>query len=258
MKKSNSINSIIRASEVLKSLSKGLNRISDIAEELNLSKSTTHRLLNTLEKVNLVFQDPIRHRYYLGHQILSLSSNPLIAHQGLVTCAFEDVQYLQGLTEETVVIHIRTGLQRVCLEELPSSHNIKYTAGRGNIAPIYTGAAGKILLSELANDELDMLFKNIKLVKVATNTITNKIDLKKEIEKVRWQGYATSFGERVNGSACLSVPIKNYITPVALSILGPDNRFNPLTNKDILNKILKRAILISEKLKSFNMVEPDI
>jgi DNA-binding IclR family transcriptional regulator len=139
-------------------------------------------------------------------------------------------------------------LERICLEELQSLENIKYTAGKGFVAPIYTGSAGKILLSELEENELRLLMKNIHLVPIGPHTITDQEMLLEGLRKVRKQGYATSFGERIPGSASISVPVKNYICPVALSVLGPDNRFFLEVMKGFLNQIKESATRISKRL----------
>ena len=220
------INSIARGADVLKSLSGGVDRVSDISERVNLNKSTVHRLLKSLEKAEFVIQDPVTRRYYLGPLILNLSSKPIIAHQNLIVCAFEEMGSLRDLSRETVVLHIRAGLERICLEELQSPESIRYTAGKGVTAPIYTGSAGKVLLAELEEAEIQFLLGHLNMVRIGPNTITDKKDLLKEIEKVRRQGYATSFRERLPEGASISVPIRGYITPVALSVLGPDNRFS--------------------------------
>jgi DNA-binding IclR family transcriptional regulator len=65
---------------------------------------------------------------------------------------------------------------------------------------------------------------------------------------VRKQGYAFSFGERVKGASSVSVPIQDYVCPVALSIMGPDNRFSLDKMKEILPVMKERAIRISKKL----------
>ena len=247
-----SINSVGRAADILKVLSEGLDRISDVSRRLGLSKSTTHRFLKSLEISGLVTQDPLTRRYHLGPLILNLASKPLIAHQGLIACAFEDMRRLRDLTRETVVLHIRTGLERICLEELQSLENLKYTAGKGATAPIHTGSAGKILLSELEDNELQLLLKNLRLIPIGPSTITDKKTLVEELKKVKARGFATSFGERIAGSASISVPVESYICPVALSVLGPDNRFSLGVMMDVLEEMKDRAKQISTNLRQVN------
>ena len=156
------VKSIARVAEVLISLSDGTNRITDISNKLNLSKGTVHRLLKTLQDSGFVVQDPVNRRYFLGHLIVRLASSPLVAHQSLTMCAFNEMEYLRDLTGETVELQIRVGMQRMCLEEVPSRHNIRYAMGKGAVSPVYTGSAGKVLLSELSKSELQIIMKNIK------------------------------------------------------------------------------------------------
>jgi DNA-binding IclR family transcriptional regulator len=69
----NIVNSITKGADILRNLSEGIDRISDLSKNLQLSKSTAHRLLKTLEISELVMQDPITRRYYLGPLILKLA-----------------------------------------------------------------------------------------------------------------------------------------------------------------------------------------
>ncbi len=241
------IKSIVKGAEILKSLSIGVDRITDLSKRHHINKSSMHRLLKSLEKCLLVQQDPIARRYYLGPLVMDLALKPIIAHRNLTTCAFEDMKYLRDISRETVVLYIRIGDQKICLEELQSLEEIKYATDKGAVAPIYTGSSGKMLLSELKNNELHLLLKNLRLVSITPNTITNKKTLLNAVKKAREQGYAISFGERVPGGSSISVPIRNYICPVALSISGPDNRFSLDKMMKILELMKEGAIRISKK-----------
>ena len=242
------INSTLRAADILRNLSDGIDRISDLSKALNLSKGTLHRFLKSLEFAGLVRQDPLTRRYNLGPLVLELASKPIISHQNLIFCASEDMKYLRDLTGETVVIQIRLGRERICLEELQSTQHIKYTARKGHVAPIYTGSAGKVLLSELKDDDLHILLKNIRLIPIGPNTITDKKVLIEELKKVKEQEYAISFGERIAGAASIAVPVKSYVCPVALGVLGPDNRFSLKVIMRFLQEIKDAASRISRKL----------
>ena len=57
------VNSVLRGAEILKCLSEGIDRITDISGKLQLAKGTVHRLLKTLEISKLVREDPATHRY---------------------------------------------------------------------------------------------------------------------------------------------------------------------------------------------------
>ena len=246
------VNSVYRAAEILSLLSAGKNRITDIGKELNLSKSTTHRLLKTLENCGFVFQDPISHQYFLGHLILKLSSNPLTTHQNLIVCAYDEMKRLRELSGETVTIHIRIGTQRICLEEMQANQNIRYGVGRGSVSPIYAGSAGKILLSELKESERNDLLRNIQLTRVGPHTITGRKTLQQELDKIKKQGYAISSGETLEGAISISVPLRGYICPVALSIFGPKFRLGPRI-MDLKDKMETGAGRIFKKINRYRL-----
>ena len=83
----NRVNSIKRAANILVCLLNETNSITDIAEACNLSKSTVHRLIKSLEESGFVSQDLFNHHYYLGHLFTTLSSSLQISHKQLVSFA---------------------------------------------------------------------------------------------------------------------------------------------------------------------------
>lgn len=249
MSESKIVNSVVRAARILQTMSNGNSRIGKISQNVHLSKATTHRLLVTLGKVGFVVRDPLTQRYHLGPALVQLASDPILSHESLISCAFEQMRYLNNLSKETLLLHLRAGLQKVCIEKMDSPEDLKYTNEKGSAAPLYVGGAGKILLAELKDDEIKMILNQISLVPITPNTITDRNQLWAEIKKVRRQGYATSFGERVPGSSSVSVAVKDYVTPVALSILGPASRFTRKKIKQCLAELTQAAGKISENLK---------
>lgn len=247
MPKENTSTTVSRTIEVLACLAKGLDRIADICEQLGFNKSTVHRLLKGLESGGFVIRDPINHHYYLSPFFVELATKPLSAHKMLTISAASEMDLLRELSQETVLLHIPLGLSRICLSEFVSMQDIRYTAGIGKVAPIYVGSAGKLLLSELNQRELQVILKNLKMEPIGPNTITDKQTLLAELNKVRRLGYSVSMGERLSHSASISVSVKNYICPVSLSILGPEDRFKPHLLA-VLPAMREAATNISKKL----------
>lgn len=247
-KNSNGVNSVVRAGQILHCLSSGINRVSKISENLQLSISTIHRLLKTLESIGFAIQDPSNNTYHLGPSIFRLSRNLTTSHQFLISIALKYMEQLRELSGETVSLTIRQGLQRVQLEEFPSKRELKVAVGSVFAVPIYAGSASKVLLSELDERELNGILQKIELSSVGPNTITDKDILLRELEKARKQGYSTSHGEVIKGAASISIPIRDYFCPAALSVIGPEDRFLPKMIT-ILEELKNSAMLISSKLK---------
>jgi IclR family KDG regulon transcriptional repressor len=243
-----SVNSVVRAGQVLTCLSLGINRVSKISKNLRLSTSTTHRLLKTLESIGFAIKDPSNNSYYLGSSIFRLSRNLTTSHQFLISIALESMEQLRELSGETVSLTVRQGLQRVQIEELPSKKELKVAVGAVFSVPMYAGSASKVLLSELDEKEINGILNKIELTGVGPNTITEKATLLKEVEKVKKQGFSTSHGEVISGAASISIPIKHYFCPVALSVIGPEERFSP-NMMAVLKELKKCGLQIADKLK---------
>lgn len=242
------VNAILRGARILTSIASGNTTLTAVSNHTGFSVSTTHRLLKSLETTGFISQDPWSRQYGLGPLVSTLALIPGVAHQGLISSARDDMERVRALTKETVALVIRMGLQRVQLVELPSPHALKYTAGAGFAAPLYYGATGKVLLSQHSEDEVALLLKRAPLVKLTAQTVANPDELASQIAKVRVEGYALSRSEMFDGTISLSVPIKNYYMPVAMSVLAPENRF--VTDLTLWLRPLKEsAYSISKKLK---------
>jgi IclR family transcriptional regulator, KDG regulon repressor len=245
--RSGSVNSIVRAINIMKSLRDGSLRVVEISEKLGLNKSTVYRLLKTLEDSGFIAQDAITRKYYLGTEIISLASSPIVANEKLVLYAQQEMIKLCNLSRETVILEIQFGTHRMYLEAVESIEPIRYRQTKGYFAPLFVGAGGKALLSQLTRQDLENYLRNVELTPAGPNAILDKKLMLKEIEKVAQQGYAVSARERTSYGSSISVPIKNYAVPAALSIVGPADRWKPKM-LSILDELKAAADRISKRL----------
>ena len=244
------VKSISRAADILFCMSNGINTVTDIAKKCELSKSTVHRLLKALKESHLATQDPISQQYHLGPLITRLSSNPQTNHNYLITCAIEEMNGLWDIVEETVTLNIMIGTQYVRLHEIPSKHDLRVIESYDPVGSIYVGATAKVLLSQLNDEELKAAIKNIRVSSVTEHSVTDKKILIAQSKKIRQQGYAISYGERIAGALCISSPIKNYFWPAALSIIGPEIRLKPRVN-ELVREVTTRSSRITNNITEF-------
>jgi DNA-binding IclR family transcriptional regulator len=245
------VSSVVRAANVLVSLSNGVNNVTDIAKYCNLSKSTVHRLLKTLEEPRFVVYDSINHRYYLGPLVTQLASNSKATHQYLIMSALEEMKRLADLAEETVTLTLLVGIQFIHLHEITCKQGLKVDERIGDkeegIAPLLPlGAIQKVLLSQLNDEELLPALKSIESGNADGNMI-HYDQIMTEINRIRTQGYAVTHGERITGALSISAPVINYFCPVALSILGPENRLI-LKVRPVLEETRASASRLSENI----------
>jgi DNA-binding IclR family transcriptional regulator len=172
----------------------------------------------------------------------------MIAHSHLITCALDEMHRLRDISGETVALQIFAGIKRIFLEVVPSLQQIKHTEEKGSTVPIYAGSAGRVMLAELSQKDLSKIIRLVKVVDPIPDILKNEGEFLKELEKIRAQGYAVTYSTRIQGGAAISLPIRNYTCPVAISIFGPEVRFKyPLI---VLEEIRRSADIISNRLLS--------
>ena len=238
------VKSIYRATCILNSLSEGINTLTDITHSCKLSKSTVHRLLRALEESHLVTQEPRNRKYYLGPLITRLTSNPQTTHEFLTTCALGEMKRLSDIAEETVTVGVMIGLQHIILHEIPSKHDLRVTEENKRLASLYAGATVKVLFSQFSDEELKLMMRHINITRYTEKTVTDKAALMAQIGEIRVWGYAVTCGEKIPGSMELASPVKNYLYPAALSVLGPESRIRPGRDA-IVAELKKSAEIIS-------------
>ena len=239
------VNAISRGAEILNILAEGHNRLEDIYPIVGLNRSTTHRLLKSLVSCGLASQNPLNRNYYIGPLFLRISSNPAVSHQMLIFCSIDELRKLRDSTGETCLLSIPNGNRRMILKEVRSKQRIALSLGDGDLASMYVGSAGRTLLSQYTDKEINRILGKNEILPVGSETIEDENSLRKEINKIRKKGFATSSGETIPDAAGISVPVKGYFLPISLSVFAPKSRFKPIS---VLNVVKETAIRISDNL----------
>jgi DNA-binding IclR family transcriptional regulator len=242
---------LTKAIDVLMTLLSGPKPLAAISKQTGLPKPTVHRLLEGLAYKDLVIQTDSEGIYGLGPGCLQLVDSATKDGGGLSGVAMPVLEELWRDTNETVALHVRVGLQRVCVAELISEGPLRYVSGVGTSAPIHVGSAGKVLLAFLPLAEQRVILSELPLQAVSPTSITDPVLLQKELAQVKKQGWASSFGERVPGAGAFSAPIfagKNKLL-AALSLLGPAERFGPDREHRLRTSCVRAASEISALMK---------
>jgi DNA-binding IclR family transcriptional regulator len=220
------VRAVLRTADLLLALGRGPMPLREISSDANLSKPTTYRILSSLKARGMVMQDSKSGDYGLGPACLSLMSSVLSGDVGFALASRPLLEELRDVTGETITIHVRAGLSRICVQELPSPQPLRYTAGLGATVGIHVGSAGKALLAFMPDDECERILKSLRLTTETKNTITDLDVLRTELSATKKQGFALSHGERVDGAIGVSAPVldANDRALAALSVLGPADR----------------------------------
>lgn len=234
------VRSVARAADILVALEDGPRSLGRISQSTGLSKPTAHRLLASLAYRQMVIQDPVTVEYMLGPGCLRVADAIMRGAAGIGALVMPVLESLGASSGETVALHVRAGLERICIGQVPSSQPVRYTAHVGAAYPLHTGSMGKVLLAFSEDGERGELLDRLPLEALTEATITDRGQLEVEIDSIRKQGYGTSRGERASGVAAMSAPIfgPDGRLLAALSILGPDGRLSGQVVMDRLRREL--------------------
>jgi len=223
--------------------------ITEISGKLGLYPSTTHRILDTLKHWGYVEQDPKSQKYRLGLKVLALGMAKL--HQmDLVKEATPYLKELVKLCNETVHLGIQEEGEVLYLAKEESSQTIRMISYVGKRAPLHCTALGKVLLTYLSVEERKEILGEKALPRLTENTITDKGELEKELDKVKEQGFALDREENEKDVRCIAAPIRNYQGEViaALSISSPTFRIDKNAQNNLKEALIETSEKISKRL----------
>jgi len=219
--------------------------ISDISRKLGLGKSTVHRILDTLVAAKYIERCPRTHGYRLGWRLFEIGNKVPLQHD-LYSFDYEILQDLCDEFSEAVNFGVRDEKDVVIVSKVDPETRLKVNRQIGTREPLHATSIGKVLISELPDEELNKLLGSTPLEAFTPGTITTLDDLKVEIEKVRVQGFAIDNEELFQGLVCIAMPIRDYDNKIvaALSVSGPSFRmnFNKLTNIKIKLQQVSREL----------------
>jgi DNA-binding IclR family transcriptional regulator len=220
------LRSVSRAVDVLMLFDAGRPHlgVTEIAEELGVSKSTAHRLLQLLGDRGFVVQDAQSRRYRLGLTLLHLGR--LVADRlDLRQEALPVMQRLQQQTGETVDLNVERGGYRICLEKIEGQQAIRQFVEIGRPLPLHAGASGKVLLAHLPPARLEQVLAG-PLPRLTQKTVTDPRRLRRQLQEIAEQGWAHSVDERIDGASSASAPIRDAAGTVVagISVSGPTFR----------------------------------
>jgi len=201
--------------------------VRQVARKVNLSVSTTGRLMQAMREMGLLVQDPITALYGIGPRVLAWA-DAYLASLDVRQRALPRLQALHRETMETVSLYILDGDARICVERLESPHSVRLVAPLGQRLPLHAGSAGKVLLAFLPRAEQEALLETMHLAALTPHTITDRSTLMRELESIRRQGYAISHGEWIAEASGISAPVFDRTGSVcaAVTISGPTQRFS--------------------------------
>lgn len=235
--------SVQRIMAIFESFSAERNSLSlqELADHIELPKSTAFRIVQSLEKAGYLVRMDDR-QYCLSLRFLRLAGM-VKSTLGIREIARPVMADLSQKTQEATSIHTVIGSNRVCIESVAAATTLRSVVQPGEQVPLLAGSASKILLAYMPKKELSAF-----LPAVAKGTKRTQTAIQEELKAVHQAGYAVSHGERLLGVSAISAPIfdVNEEVKYCLSLGGASVRIQA-NEKALIKLVVQSAAEISRQ-----------
>jgi len=199
--------------------------LSDLAMQIGLAASTTHRLLNTLEHMRFVYQEPEQGKWYIGVNAFHVGS-AFINSRDVITQSRPLLRQLMEQSGETTNIAVLDDGEAVMLAQVQCHEMMRMVVPLGRRMPLHASAVGKSLLADMPETEIVPILHQRGLPQFTANTLVTPTELYGTLRDIRAQGYAYDNEEHAVGLRCVAATIYDeHGEPLAaISISGPSSR----------------------------------
>ena len=219
--------------------------IKELAENLHIPNVTVFRIMKSLESKGFVNNQSNKGKYVLGARAVSFGST-LVKESKLSQIANAIMYELARQTGQTVQLGVLFEYQVMYIEQIRTSESLTLIVPTRNPFAVNISASGKILVSYLPEPRREEFMKNTELVPSTPNTIVDKELFKKELDKVRAQGFAIDDEEFARGIRCVAAPIFNNRgeNVAALGITGHTQEIT----MDRIDEMISKTKISAEKI----------
>jgi DNA-binding IclR family transcriptional regulator len=202
--------------------------VTELANELDTSKSVIYNYLTTLRENKLVVKEGTT--YKLSLQFLLLGE--YVRNQNvLYTVAKPEIERLAEETEEYAHLSTEQHGLNVNLYKVKGAKAVGITYQTSKLQKpdyLHFSATGKSILAHLPEERVEEIVDQYGLVRKTSNTLTEPEELFTELEQVRDRGYAYNDEEEIEGLQAIGAPILDRHGTVlgSISVSGPVNRMS--------------------------------
>ena len=225
--------------------------VREIAADLALSPSVTHRILHDLERLGMVASAGALGRFRVGPR-LARTSTLIAGRLDLARLARPIIEAAAVALGETVILAQYDPVRRRfwAVDAAESTHTIRYLwESLRDWSDLSLGASGRGILAFLDEAERDAIVDALPDPLPGPSGM-RKADLRASLEAARRDGYVISHGERYAGAVGVSAPVRDATGAVVGDLIGswPDNRTDEAKERRAAQLIVEAAGDLSRAL----------
>jgi len=222
--------------------------VSEIARRLDLPKNSVFRIVSTLHYRGYLTRDAKGKHYRLSRKLLALGYS-VISEQNLVEKSLRRMRLLRDQVEETILLGTLGDGYGLIVEQVPSTHPVKFLIDVGHRFPLHTAAPGKAMLAALPEHELEHQLEQMTFTRFNERTIVSREKYLEELAQIRQCGYAVDRGEELESLHCVAAAILNHrdYPLAAIWATGPSFRMTERSFEKVAELVMESAAAISKK-----------
>lgn len=217
--------------------------LSDIAQSLEVPKSSIHPILATLSDRNYLKVNKKEQRFFLGENLFVLG-NKFVSDMDILDKIKEVLLYVAEKTSETLYFGVLSNLDVLYLIKADQFSKFRVVSNPGDKLPAYSTGYGKALLSQFSAQQICSLYPSGTLPQITANTLRTVDALNEQLEAIRRTGFSYENGESTTGILCIAVPIIVEGKVLSgMSIAVPEFRYDAKREQEF------KAYLLEAKLE---------
>lgn len=221
--------------------------VTELAKALGVQKSTAHSLLQTLLFRGFVRQTD-NGRYALGYGLIKLGE--ACAEQlDIRSIARPVMNELAEETQEIALLAVLAGASLIIIDRVEPQRQFLIIPKFDFSITLHSTAVGKVLLANAPEEVVEEFFEH-GLAQFTPYTLTDKDELRRELARIREEGFAVGCNETIEGVTCIAVPIYDSGGKVAaaLSVSSASSVLVAERHFGVIRTLKEKAAMISRRL----------
>jgi IclR family transcriptional regulator, KDG regulon repressor len=224
-------------------------RLSDLARDLGLPKSSALRILGTMCQIGVVRRDESTGNYQSGTRLLDYAKAPLNSEMDLVREFYRVAEPMHAEFNETVQLAVLSATDVMFIARIDSTKVVRLVTQIGRRLPAHATAVGKAILAFSEPADVDRIIA-AGLTRLTASTIADPAAFRAELDRARQNGYATESEESSPNLSCLSAPVfgPDGAVRAGMTVCVPVSRLTPEQSAPLAQAVRSCAQALSGAL----------
>ena len=219
------VQSVERAFAILRCLAGGAAGVTEVAERVELPKSTVSRLLATLHELGAVEQGGVGNDYRVGSAMIEIAGGAMPGRNLIAVARPHLVELVEALGEAAglAVLDVR---DVVYLDQVNVDNPVQVRDWTGERIAAHMVSSGLVLMAHFSARELDRYLAG-PLEAATPLTTTDPAALRRRLSAIAARGTEWAYDEFVTGISSVAAPVfgAGGLVVAALHAHGPSYRF---------------------------------